>query len=87
MWCHAPLSSDHVLTLHRVQDPTKVHHFLSYLFDLHNINVWLKDEWVKVLDRKFVEVQCAHTPAKCWDTRHTLTRREGIAAGHFDCKH
>ena len=37
------------------QDPTKVHHFLGYLFDLHNINVWLKDEWVKVLDRQFVE--------------------------------
>lgn len=37
------------------QDATKVHHFLGYLYNMHNIDVWLKDEWVKVLDRRYVE--------------------------------
>lgn len=37
------------------QDATKVHHFLSFLFNLHNIKVWLKDEWCKYIDRTYLE--------------------------------
>ena len=42
-----------------VEDPAKMHVFLSYLFSKETLNGVLKDEWCRIFDPDFVEVDLA----------------------------
>ena len=35
--------------------PEKAHVLLSYIFNAENLEVWMKDEWCKLLDMDYVE--------------------------------
>jgi hypothetical protein len=50
----APLHHCTTAPLHH-QEPAKMHIFLSFLFSMDNVNVWMKDEWLRLYDREFVE--------------------------------
>ena len=45
----------HDTTAPHHQEPAKMHIFLSFLFSMDNVNVWMKDEWLRLYDREFVE--------------------------------
>lgn len=38
------------------QDATKMYHFISYVFDTHNLHNHLKADWMQVYDLTFIEV-------------------------------
>lgn len=41
----------------KCQDVNKMHRFLSFFLDEKNLNTWIKDEWCKIYEHSYVQVQ------------------------------